>query len=134
MALLLLLSTNCLSSWKVDMCQNHDAAEIPSQPWRKMTFPPMRPRRNCNAIDEDGRAWYDDSNLAMFIRLSTRVAPMAGVTALASLSYVRAHNDGLSHGLSDGLGSNPAAPVPRVTALAMAGVTALARVTALTMA
>ncbi|PQP99915.1 hypothetical protein Pyn_34775 [Prunus yedoensis var. nudiflora] len=36
--------------------------------------PLVRPRRNCNAIDEDGRTRYDDSNLAVFIRLSAPAA------------------------------------------------------------
>ncbi|PQP95117.1 hypothetical protein Pyn_01253 [Prunus yedoensis var. nudiflora] len=120
MAFLPPLSTNYLSSWKVDVSQGHDVTEIPSRPWKGMTFLPMRPWRNCNAIDEDGRVWYDDSILAMFIWLSTPIAPMAGVTALALPSYARAQNDGLGHGLSDGPGFNPAAPVPRVTALPMA--------------
>ncbi|CAL9012226.1 unnamed protein product [Prunus brigantina] len=115
MAFPLLLSTNYPSSWKVDVGQGHGVAEIPSRPWGRMTFLLMRPWRNCNAIDEDGRAWYDDSNLATFVWLSTSVAPMAGVTASAMF-------DGLDHGLSDGLGFNLAAPTARVTALPMAAV------------
>ncbi|PQP98978.1 hypothetical protein Pyn_35189 [Prunus yedoensis var. nudiflora] len=101
----LLLSTNHLSSWKVDVSQNQDVAEVPSQPWKRMTFPLMRLRRNCNAIDEDGRARYDDSNLAVFIQLSALVASMAGVmtltmagvTALTVASMTAAY-----HGQSDG--------------------------------
>ncbi|CAL8993417.1 unnamed protein product [Prunus brigantina] len=104
MAFHLLLSTNYPSSWKVDVGQGHGMAEIPSRPWGRMTFLLMRPWRNCNAIDEDGRAWYDDSNLAMFVWLSTSVAPMAGVTALASPSHLCAQNDGPGHGRSDGPG------------------------------
>ncbi|PQP96710.1 hypothetical protein Pyn_01963 [Prunus yedoensis var. nudiflora] len=70
----LLLSTNRLSSWKVDVSQNQDAAKVPSQPWRKMTSLPVRPRRNYNAIDEDGSTRYDDSDLAVFARLSAPAA------------------------------------------------------------
>ncbi|PQM33784.1 hypothetical protein Pyn_33247 [Prunus yedoensis var. nudiflora] len=70
----LLPSTNRLSSWKVDVSQNQDAAEVPSHPRGKMTSLPVRPRRNCNAIDEDGSTWYDDSNLAVFIWLSAPAA------------------------------------------------------------
>ncbi|PQP98069.1 hypothetical protein Pyn_16784 [Prunus yedoensis var. nudiflora] len=69
-----LLSTNRLSSWEVDVSQNQDAAEVPFYPWRKTTSLPVRPRRNCNAIDEDGRTRYDDSNLVVFIRLSAPAA------------------------------------------------------------
>ncbi|PQM42090.1 hypothetical protein Pyn_01112 [Prunus yedoensis var. nudiflora] len=69
-----LLSTNRLSSWEASVSQNQDAAEVPSHPRRKTTSLPVRPRRNCNAIDEDGRTRYDDSNLAVFIQLSTLAA------------------------------------------------------------
>ncbi|CAL9012921.1 unnamed protein product [Prunus brigantina] len=79
MAFPLLLSTNYPSSWKVDVGQGHGG---------RMTLLLMRPWRNCNAIDEDGRAWYDDSNLAKFVWLSTSVAPMSRVTALASPSHL----------------------------------------------
>ncbi|CAL8168434.1 unnamed protein product [Prunus armeniaca] len=129
----LLLSTNYPSSWKVDVGQGHGVAEIPSRPWGRMIFLLMRPWRNCNANDEDGRAWYDDSNLATFVWLSTSVAPMAGVTAMALPSHSCAQNDGLGHGRSDGLGHvvsdgldfNPVSPMSRVTALPMVGMTAL---------
>ncbi|PQP98282.1 hypothetical protein Pyn_26113 [Prunus yedoensis var. nudiflora] len=91
-----LLPTNRLSSWEVDVSQNQDAVEVPFYPWRKTTSLTVRPRGNFNAIDEDGRTWYDDSNLVMvvFIRLSAPAAyhvqsdgplalTMSGVTALA---------------------------------------------------
>ncbi|CAL2238299.1 unnamed protein product [Prunus armeniaca] len=118
----LLLSTNYPSSWKVDVGQGHGVAEIPSRPWERMTFLLMRPGRNCNAIDEDGKARYDDSNLATFVWLSISVAPMSRVTALASPRHICAQNDGPGHGLSDGLGFNPAAPMAGVTALPMTAV------------
>ncbi|CAL2247110.1 unnamed protein product [Prunus armeniaca] len=117
-----LLSTNYPSSWKVDVGQGHGVAEIPSRPWGRMTFLLMRPWRNCNAIDEDGRAWCDDSNLAMFVWPSTLVAPMAGVMVLASPSHSCAQNDGPGHGPSDSLDCNPVSPMSRVTSLPVAAV------------
>ncbi|CAL9000156.1 unnamed protein product [Prunus brigantina] len=94
----------------------------------------MRPWRNCNGIDEDGRAWYDDSNLATFVWLSTSVAPMSRVTALVSPSHLCAQNDGpghvqrdgLGHVVSDGLDFNLVSPMSRVTPLPMAETTTLA--------
>ncbi|CAL2238983.1 unnamed protein product [Prunus armeniaca] len=91
----------------------------------RMTFLLMRPWRNCNAIDEDGRAWCDDSNLAMFVWPSTLVAPMAGVTVLASPSHSYAQNDGPGHGPSDSLDCNLVSPMSRVTSSPMVGMTAL---------
>ncbi|PQQ03023.1 hypothetical protein Pyn_04783 [Prunus yedoensis var. nudiflora] len=92
------------------MSQNQDAAEVPSHLRGKMTPLPVKPRRNCNAIDEDGSTQYDDSNLAVFIQLS---APAA------------------YHGQSDGRLSWPECrllTIAKVTVLAltMSGVTALA--------
>ncbi|CAL2247884.1 unnamed protein product [Prunus armeniaca] len=118
----LLLSTNYPSSWKVDVGQGPGVAEIPSWPWGRMTSLPLRPWKDCNAIDEDGRAWYDDSNLATFVWLGTSVAPMAGVTALASPSHSCAQNDGPGHGRSDGLDCTPISPMSRVTPSAMVAV------------
>ncbi|CAL8095933.1 unnamed protein product [Prunus armeniaca] len=97
-----------------------------SRPWGRMTFLLMRPWRNCNAIDEDGRTWCNDSNLATFVWPSTLVAPMIKVTVLASPSHSYAQNDGLGHGRSDGLDCNPVSPVSRVTFSPMVGVTILA--------
>ncbi|CAL8151932.1 unnamed protein product [Prunus armeniaca] len=90
-----------------------------------MTLLLMRPWRNCNAIDEYGRVCYDDSNLATFVWLSTSVAPMSRVTALASPSYLCAQNDSpghvqlddLGHVVSDGLDFNLVSPMARVTPL-----------------
>ncbi|CAL8174766.1 unnamed protein product [Prunus armeniaca] len=90
-----------------------------------MTLLLMRPWRNCHVIDEDGRAWYDDSNLATLVWLSTSVAPIAGVTVLASPSHSCAQNDDPGHGRSDGLDCNPISPMSRVTASAVVGMTAL---------
>ncbi|PQP91932.1 hypothetical protein Pyn_25560 [Prunus yedoensis var. nudiflora] len=64
-------------------------------------------------FDEDGRTWYDDSNVAKFIRLSAPVASTAGVTALImagvmALTIARMTtayhglSDGRCHGLNDG--------------------------------
>ncbi|PQQ14367.1 hypothetical protein Pyn_38983 [Prunus yedoensis var. nudiflora] len=103
MALLLLLPTNYLPSWKVDVSQGHDVAEIPSQPRGSMTFLLMRPRRNCHAIDEDGKTWYDDSILAMPIWLGLPAIPMAGVTVLTSPSRFCTQSIGLGHALSEAL-------------------------------
>ncbi|CAL8169246.1 unnamed protein product [Prunus armeniaca] len=121
----LLLSTNYPSSWKVDVGQGHGVAKILSGPWGRMTFLLMRLWRNCNAIDEDGRAWYDDYNLATSVWLSTSVAPMVGVTVLASPSHSCAQNDGPGHDRSDGPDCNPVSPMPRVTASPMVRMTAL---------
>ncbi|CAL2272001.1 unnamed protein product [Prunus armeniaca] len=112
----LLLSTNYPSSWKVDVGQGYGVAEILSRPWGRMTFPLRRLWRNYNAIEEDRMAWYDDSNLATSVWLSTSVAPMAGVTVLASPSHSCAQNDGPGHDRSDGLDCNPVSPMSRVTA------------------
>ncbi|CAL8135838.1 unnamed protein product [Prunus armeniaca] len=121
----LLLSNNYPSFWNVDVGQGHGVAEIPSQPWGRMTFLRMRPRRDRNAIDEDGRAWYDDSNLAMSVWPSTLVASMTGVTALASPSHSCVQNDGPGHGQSDGLDRDLVSPMTRVTSAPMVGMTAL---------
>ncbi|PQP97037.1 hypothetical protein Pyn_07635 [Prunus yedoensis var. nudiflora] len=75
------LSNNRNSSWKADASQGHDVAEISSQPRRGMTFLSLRPWRNRNAIDEDGRVWYDDLILAISVWLSTPAVLMAGVAA-----------------------------------------------------
>ncbi|PQQ20355.1 hypothetical protein Pyn_37120 [Prunus yedoensis var. nudiflora] len=81
---------------EVDVSQNQDAAEVPFYPWRKTSSLPVRPRRNFNAINEDGRTRCDDSNLVvvMFIRLDAPAVyhvqsdgplalTMSGVTTLA---------------------------------------------------
>ncbi|CAL8993775.1 unnamed protein product, partial [Prunus brigantina] len=124
MAFPLMLSTNYPSFWKVDVGQGHGG---------RMTLLLMRPWRNCNAIDKDGRAWYDDSNLATFVWLSTSVAPMSIATALASPIDLCAQNDGpvhvqrdgLGHVVSDGLDFNLVSHMSRVTALPMAETTTL---------
>ncbi|PQM39956.1 hypothetical protein Pyn_31818 [Prunus yedoensis var. nudiflora] len=64
-------------------------------------------------FDEDGRAWYDDSNVAEFIWPSTSVASMAGVTALTMAEMMapitarmttayHVQSDNCCHGLNDG--------------------------------
>ncbi|CAL9011534.1 unnamed protein product, partial [Prunus brigantina] len=128
MAFPLLLSAHYPPFWKVVAGQGHNVAEIPSRPRGRMTPLLMRPWRNCNAIDGHGRAWYDNSNLAMFVWLSSSAAPMPRVTALASPSHLCAQNDspghvphdGLSHVVRGGLDFNLASPIARVTALPLA--------------
>ncbi|PQQ08335.1 hypothetical protein Pyn_19054 [Prunus yedoensis var. nudiflora] len=64
-------------------------------------------------LDEDGRAWCDDPNVAEFIRLNAPVASVAGVTALTVAGVIapiiarmttayHGQSDGHYHGLNDG--------------------------------
>ncbi|CAL9019068.1 unnamed protein product [Prunus brigantina] len=103
MAFPLLLSANYPSFWKVDVSHGHGVAEIPSRPW------------------------YDDSNLATFVWLSTSVAPMSRVMALASPSHLCAQNDSPGH-VYDGLDFNVVSPMSRMTPLPTAETTALGRI------
>ncbi|PQP96074.1 hypothetical protein Pyn_09683 [Prunus yedoensis var. nudiflora] len=70
----LLLSTHRPSSWKTDVSQSQDAAEVSPHLRGKMAPPSVKPRRNCNAIDEDGSTQYDDSYSTIFIRPSAPAA------------------------------------------------------------
>ncbi|CAL2276224.1 unnamed protein product [Prunus armeniaca] len=121
----LLLSNNYPSFWNVDVGQSHGVAEIPPQPWGRKIFLRIRPQRDRNVIDEDGRAWYDDSNLAMSAWPSILIASMTGVTALVSPSHSCVQNDGPGHGQSDGLDRELVSLVARVTSAPMVGMTAL---------
>ncbi|CAL2265513.1 unnamed protein product [Prunus armeniaca] len=137
----LLLSNNYPSFWNVDVGQSLGVAEIPSRPYGRMIFLRMRPWRDRNVIDEDGRAWYDDSNSAMSACPSILVASMTKVTALVLPSHSCVQNDGLGHGRSDGLGHGRSdglghgqsdgldrelvSPMARVTSAPMVGMTAL---------
>ncbi|CAL2247126.1 unnamed protein product [Prunus armeniaca] len=121
----LLLSNNYSSFWNVDVGQSRGVAEIPSRPWGRMIFLRMRPQRDRNVYDEDGRAWYDNSNSAMSAWPSILVASMIRVTALVSPSHSCVQNDDPGHGQSDGLDCELVSLVARVTSTPMVGMTAL---------
>ncbi|PQQ12010.1 uncharacterized protein Pyn_23134 [Prunus yedoensis var. nudiflora] len=62
------LSINRLSSWRADVGQNHDVAGITFQLQKGLTFLTLTPWMHRNAIDEDGRVWYEDYISARFTR------------------------------------------------------------------
>ncbi|CAL9011514.1 unnamed protein product [Prunus brigantina] len=62
------LSLNRLSSWRADVSQQHDVAGISFQLQKGMTFITLRPWMRRNAVDGDGRLWYEECTSARFIR------------------------------------------------------------------
>ncbi|CAL9001599.1 unnamed protein product [Prunus brigantina] len=96
------LSTNRLSSWRADVAQQHGVAGISFQLAKGMTFLTLRPWMRRNAIDEDGRVWYEECMSARFIRPAEEAArgalknadwdpllPKAGKTKKASVVPLR---------------------------------------------
>ncbi|CAL9019161.1 unnamed protein product, partial [Prunus brigantina] len=59
---------NQLSSWRADVSQQHGVARISFQLQKGMTFLTLKPWMRRNAIDEDGRLWYEECTSARFIR------------------------------------------------------------------
>ncbi|CAL9011452.1 unnamed protein product, partial [Prunus brigantina] len=53
------LSLNRLSSWRADVSQQHGVAGISFQLQKGMSFLTLKPWMRRNAIDEDGRLWYE---------------------------------------------------------------------------
>ncbi|CAL8994130.1 unnamed protein product, partial [Prunus brigantina] len=68
------LSINRLSSWRADVAQQHGVAGISFQLAKGMTFLILRPWTRRNAIDEDGRVWYEECISARFIRPAEEAA------------------------------------------------------------
>ncbi|CAL9005385.1 unnamed protein product, partial [Prunus brigantina] len=62
------LSLNRLSSWRADVSHQHGVAGISFQLQKGMTFLTLRPWMRRNAVNEDGRLWYEECTSARFIR------------------------------------------------------------------